>query len=132
MGYVKGDTVFDLQKTISLKNRAESLKILNALLNEGVQNHQKILPAIASRLRQLLLLKQYLNRGVAQKEAIEKAGSNFFYNRYLLDAVGKHGTRELVGKLLLVMESDMEIKSGKKPLKFALEILVSELCRPGQ
>ncbi|GAF72725.1 unnamed protein product, partial [marine sediment metagenome] len=130
LGYVKGSSVFDLQKAITFRDVKGALRILNALLNENAYKNQIFaLSAIASRLRHLALIKTMLRQGVRGDGILSRLGLRPFYNRYLIEASANFTDIELAGGFSSVLDTDVEIKTGKKPFRLALEMLVMDICR---
>ncbi len=128
LGYVKGSTVFDLQKSITFKNVEDSLKILKLLLDEKPGSQVMILSAIAARLRHIALAGILLKQDKTEREITDSLGINYFYNKYLVKASCKFTDRELANDFSRLLTADVEIKTGKKPARLALEMLVMDIC----
>ncbi len=128
LGYVKGITVSDLQKAITYKDVKGSLRIMNALLDENSRSQVMILAVISTRLRQLALAKAMLKQGRSEEAIIKNFGINLFYNRYLVKASCNFTDNELEKGFSCVLNADVEIKTGKKPPRLSLELLVMKIC----
>jgi len=116
--------IFELIDALGERNIKKAYSLLSELISFG-ENESYILSMIAYQFRNLLIVKEFLEKGrpldsiglhpYALKKA--KIQANNFTNKQL---------REIYGKLL---EADINIKTGNLKPHVALDLLISEFLR---
>jgi DNA polymerase III subunit delta len=86
--------------------------------------------ALAWSLRQLLKLKSALDTGASLDEAARKAGIYpTFRAREHAQKLRAFRPRELERWLLVIQETDLALKSSRRPAEAILEDMLTRLCR---
>jgi len=127
IGHFKGNSIFELLKAITRKNSKESLEILSRLIETG-ESPAGILIRIAKRIRQIICAKELLEQKIAPAEIIEEVGLHPFFDRDFTSQVQDLDVKELLTNFSRMLHADWEIKVGRKPAQFVLELLILDLC----
>ncbi len=121
--------VFNLIDNISAKNRKKSLFELHQLL-EGGQNELYILSMIVYQFRNLLIVRDFLERGTtSQWDMAKKAGLHPFVAGKTLAQAKNYTLDDLKTIYALLLEYDIKMKTGQIAPATGLDLLVVKLCQ---
>lgn len=105
---------------------------LHKLLDEG-KHPMGILASIAAQIRSLLEVKDLAERGLSAQEIAKVKGWRSDYAaRMRLKEAANFSASRLEAILELLLEIDLDIKTGKIESLLALDILVARLCLTSQ
>lgn len=120
--------VFNLIDNIGAKNRKRALQELHQLLEAG-QNELYILSMIVYQFRNLLIVRDFVERGVTnQYDIAKKASLHPFVAGKTLAQAKNYTIEELKKIYALLLDYDIAIKTGKIDSKTALDLLIVKLC----
>ncbi|MBF0507788.1 MAG: hypothetical protein HQK57_02550 [Deltaproteobacteria bacterium] len=148
----KENALYELQEAIVLKDVSKGLKLIEAMLDQGLHTLQ-VLAALTTQVRRLILARDVLdNRGIfthgmnyptfqkdvhsqlsVKKGSAEENSFNTMgpYPMFLLLQKAKKFTlAELFRDLELLLEADLELKGSPPNPTMVLEKLTIDLCRP--
>lgn len=121
--------VFNLIDNIGIKNKKKSLQELHQLLDSG-QNELYILSMIVYQFRNLLIVRDFMDRGVSnQYDLAKKAGLHPFVAGKTLAQAKNYTIDGLKTIYALLLDYDIKIKTGKMEAKTALDLLTVKLCQ---
>lgn len=119
--------VFDLIDAMGAKNRRRALQELHQLLEAG-QNELYILSMIVYQFRNLLVVRDFLERGTnSQWEIAKKAKLHPYVAQKTLIQAKNYNLENLKKIYQLLLEQDLAIKTGQINPKTALDLLVIKL-----
>jgi DNA polymerase-3 subunit delta len=122
-------TIFELMEMVSLKNIADSLKILERFLAEEDKRYAplQVIGMLNRQIRLLWQTKEVLTKGGGFGEVAEKLGRNRFKARDFMNQAGYWSKEELEKGLKVLYEADGWLKTGSRP-KPVLEKVIISLC----
>jgi len=127
IGRSRTDSIFDLLRAITRKDSRHSIEILAKLLESG-EKPVRILARISERIRQIILAKELLEQKVLPSKIIEEVGLHPFFDKDFISQIQYFSMEELLSSFDNLVRADWEIKVGKKPAEFVLELLILNLC----
>jgi DNA polymerase-3 subunit delta len=119
------ESVFTLTDALGHGDRAEALRLLNRLIDDG-QPPLLLLSMLVRHFRQLWKAQQLLEQGVAHKELPRRIGINPYFLGGLLEQARRWSSRQLGDAFPRFLDVDLALKSGGDP-RAHLERLVLEL-----
>jgi DNA polymerase-3 subunit delta len=119
--------LFDLVDALGQGNRSRALAAMHVLFEHG-ERPERILGMVARQVRLLLQAKDAVNRGDAPDAVGRLLGLPPFPTRKLLDQVRLFNLSQLLAMHRRVLETDLQIKTGRLLPALALELLVAELA----
>lgn len=120
--------IFDLIDAIGAKNQKKALYELHALLEAG-QNELYILSMIVYQFRNLLIVRDFLDRGTTnQYDLAKKAKIHPYVAGKTLAQARSYGLDELKNIYAKLLDFDCAIKTGKMESRTALDLLTVKLC----
>lgn len=120
--------VFNLIDSVGAKNQQQSLRELHQLLDAG-QNELYILSMIVYQFRNLLIVRDFIERGTSnQWDIAKKAGLHPFVAGKTLNLARNYSIDSLKNIYSTLLEQDIAIKTGQIDPKTALDLLVIKLC----
>ena len=126
--------VFELVDALAQGNRSRALSALHVLFEQG-ERPERILGMVARQVRLLLQGKDAVGRGEAPDAVGRLLGLSPFPARKVLDQVRLFSLSQLLAMHRRVLETDLQIKTGRLEPALALELLVAEFAseaRPPQ
>ena len=122
-------TIFELMEMVSLKNIADSLKVLDRFLSEEDKRYAplRVIGMLNRQIRLLWQAKEVLMKGGGFEEVAEKLGRNRFKARDFMNQARYWSKEELEKGLKVLYEADGWLKSGSRP-KPVLEKVIISLC----
>ena len=126
VGYTKAENIFQLTQAIVEKNLSQALKILKDL---SLSKERET--SINYRLGDHFL-KMYQVKASKDQNIYNLAHALRIYSSYIMEYQNQaknFSLDQLEKGLSLLYQADSDLKSGKIPEKFLLELLVYELCR---
>jgi DNA polymerase-3 subunit delta len=122
-------TIFELMGTVSVKNIADSLKVLERFLAEEDKRYAplQVIGMLNRQIRLLWQTKAVLMKGGGFQEVAEGLGRNRFKTRDFMNQARYWSKEELERGLKLLYEADGWLKSGSRP-KPILEKVIISLC----
>lgn len=121
---------FGLSNAIGQRNARRAYDQLRKELDEG-QNPMAILHSIAAQVRALIEVKDMAERGLSPAEiAAAKGWRSDYAAKMRLREAANFSMRRLEEILEILLETDVEIKSGRLEAALALDILIARLCAP--
>jgi DNA polymerase-3 subunit delta len=126
VGYTKTENVFQLNQAIGEKKLNQALKILKDLsLSKGKET--SIIFMLGDHF-----LKLYQIKASAEKNMYNLAHLLRIYHGSVQEYQNQaknFSLEQLEKGLSLIYQADLDLKSGKMPQKFIVELLIYELCR---
>jgi DNA polymerase-3 subunit delta len=122
-------TIFELMEKVSVKNIADSLKVLERFLAEEDKRYAplQVIGMLNRQIRLLWQTKEVLMKGGGFVEVAEGLGRNRFKTRDFMNQAGYWSKKELERGLKVLYEADGRLKSGSRP-KPVLEKVIISLC----
>lgn len=119
---------FGLTNAIGHRNAAKAFDQLHKLLDEG-KHELAILASIATQIRGLLEIKDMAERGLTPPEIAKLKGwkSDYAVKMRLQEAANFSAAR-LEEILEMLLQIDLDIKTGRIESKLALDTLIARLC----
>lgn len=128
VGRTVADTAFELIEAIAQKRASNALSILSSLLREG-KKASEITGLIGWQLRRIWRAKELLSEGNSK----DKIAKELRINRHFLDKFIKQvrafQAQKLKEDFQILLEADLDIKTGHLREKVILELLIIRLCR---
>lgn len=119
---------FGLANAIGQRNAAKAYDQLYKQLDEG-KHPMAILGSIAAQIRNLLEVKDMAERGMSALEIAQKKGWKSDYAATMrLREAAKFSVARLEAILELLLQIDLDIKTGRVEPKLALDTLIARLC----
>ncbi len=126
--YVEDAENFGLANAIGQRNARKAYDQLHKLLDEG-KHPMAILASIATQVRGLLEVKDMAERGMLPREiAARKNWRSDYAVRMRLKEARNFSTARLVEILEMLLEIDLNIKTGRMDNLLALDTLIARLC----
>jgi len=119
----------DIFKTIdalSLKNKAQALKLLQKHLERG-DSPLYLLSMITYQFRNLLAVKELAGKGLMYNSIVKRSGLHPFVVKKNYFASSKFSFEELKVIYGKIFQVDMDIKTGKIEQETALDLLVAQI-----
>lgn len=126
---VKPGIESDIFKTIDAlasKNKKQALNLLHKHLDEG-EAPLYLLSMIAYQFKNLLILKELIEKGLPYQAIIKKSGLHPFVVQKTYYACSQFSLPELKKIYQKVFQVDSDIKTGKIDAETSLDLLVSEI-----
>lgn len=126
---VKPGIESDIFKTIDAlasKNKKQALNLLHKHLDEG-EAPLYLLSMIAYQFKNLLILKELIEKGLPYQAIIKKSGLHPFVVQKTYYACSQFSLPELKKIYRKVFQVDSDIKTGKIDAETSLDLLVSEI-----
>ena len=120
-------TVWELVRAISARSPATALRALNRLLRDGTKPPW-IIAALAHETRLLWHVKSLLDRGRSAAHIQEHLGKPDWLVRRILQTVRNASTERLRANHGLLLQADMQCKTGQGSDRWIVENLVLQLC----
>lgn len=126
--YTEDAEDFGLSNAIGQKNAQKAYDQLHKMLDED-KHPMAILGSIATQIRGLLEVKDMAERGMSPQEIAQKKGwkSDYAAKMRLRDAA-KFSVVRLEEILDMLLEIDLNIKTGRVDSQLALDSLIARLC----
>jgi DNA polymerase-3 subunit delta len=122
----KVHSIFDLQNSIGLKNKAASLKIAFNLLENGTEIPQ-IVGMLTKYFTILSKLGSLLHSGLSDNEIATRAGIYpYFYSSYL-KAKNQFSTKDLYNSVNALLKADISLKTTSKDKKTIITEMIAEM-----
>ena len=126
--YIEDAEDFGLANAVGQRNAPKAFDQLHKLLDEG-RHPMAILSSIAVQIRGLLEVKDMAERGMSPQEIARIKGWRSDYAaRMRLREAANFSSSRLEEILELLLEIDLNIKTGKIDMLLALDTLVARLC----
>ena len=122
------ETIFNLVDAINKQDAKWLFKIINDLFDQKKQPHE-ILGYLGWYLRIMQKINMLKRQGVAESVLPSALGYNPGYARRLLFQSQKYPLSRIEKWNALLVRTDMDIKTGKKPAGVALDMLLTEFLR---
>jgi len=120
--------IFELIDAVGAQNRKKSLQELHQLLENG-EPELRILTMIVYQFRNLLMVRDFIDRGVVnQYDMAKKAGLHPFVAQKTLAQAKNYTLDGLKSTYKLLLDYDVQIKTGKIEARTALDLLIMKLC----
>ncbi|MBF0509836.1 MAG: hypothetical protein HQK57_13045, partial [Deltaproteobacteria bacterium] len=149
----KENALYELQEAVTMKDASKALRLIEAMLDQGLHTLQ-VLAALISQVRRLILARDVIDKAgmvppginyqtfqkdvynrLAVKKGSEEENSFNTMGPYpmflLLQRARKFTLTELFRALELLLEADLELKGSPPNPTMVLEKLAIDLCRPG-
>jgi len=124
----KTENIFSLMDAVGEKNRAKAFYFLDGMLETG-NKPLTLLSSMTGHVRKLLRAKVLLEKGMAQGEVIQTIGGNPYAAEKAIDQSKNHTTAGLKRAMLVLSETDFELKNGRVSDRIILEKMILDLCR---
>jgi DNA polymerase-3 subunit delta len=122
---------FGLANAIGQRNAHKAYDQLYKLLDEG-KHPMAILGSIAAQTRGLLEVKDLAERGMSPMEIANKKGwSSDYAAKMRLREAARFSTSRLEEILAMLLQIDLDIKTGRVDSRLALDTLIARLCAAG-
>jgi len=126
VGYTKAENISQLAQAIVEKNLSQALKILKDL-SLSKERETSINYKLGDHFLKLYQVKASKDQNIYNLAHALRTRSNFIIEYQ--DQAKNFSLEQLEKGLALLYQADSDLKSGKMPEKFLLELLVYELCR---
>lgn len=128
--YVEEAENFGLANAIGQRDARRAYDQLHKMLDEG-KHALAILASIATQIRGLLEVKDMAERGMSPQAIAQKKGwRSDFAAKMRLKEAARFSTARLEGILELLLQIDLDIKTGRIDNELALDTLIARLCAP--
>jgi DNA polymerase-3 subunit delta len=125
---VRQGSVWDLIDALGKRRVGGALAIL-ADVYDPRDGGLRLLGAVAWSVRQMVKFDSALRAGASESEAAAKAGVPPFKARDVAQAVRSAPPGALATWLRLLAETDLALKSSRRPAQAVLETMLIEMCR---
>lgn len=120
--------IFNLIDSIGAKNKKRALQELHNLIENG-QNELYILSMIVYQFRNLLIVRDFVERGVSnQYDLSKKASLHPFVAGKTLSQARNYTIDNLKKIYQMLLDFDLKMKTGQLEPRTALDLLVVKLC----
>lgn len=125
----KIDTVFEFSKALANRDIESALRMMQILLRdpEAPYNLLGAVGAVAKNFRQLVLIRELLDRRVPSEDIGRQLKINPYFFREMLAQAKRFRMEELRKIFILLHEFDVGLKSGARH-ETVLQMLVFEVC----
>ncbi|MDP2891540.1 MAG: hypothetical protein Q8O09_00185, partial [Bacillota bacterium] len=107
------------------KDVQKGMEMLQTLLRQG-ENPQAVTGAAASRLREMLRAKLYLESGLSRQQAVAALGGNPYAAGRAVAECSRYSTKRLSSALMKLAETDFAVKTGRAQQRTGLECALIE------
>lgn len=121
------ESVFDLTDALGEGRRAEALRLLNRLLDEG-QAALMVLAMLTRHFRQLWKTRELVAQGAPQKDLPGMIGISPYFLKGLVRQSGYFGPAEYREVFERFLEIDLALKSSGGDARALLEGLIIDVC----
>ena len=121
------DRIFDMIDAIAGGRAEQALRLYDDLVALK-EPPIKILVLLTRQFNLLLQVKELQRLGGTQKSISEQTGAPFFQIKKCLYQASRFTEEALRRRLLRLIESDADIKSGNLKDSLAVELLIAEFC----
>ena len=122
---------FGLANAIGQRNAPKAYDQLNKLLDEG-RHPMAILASIAAQVRGLIEVKDMAERGMSPMEIARMKGWGSDYPAKMrLREAARFSAARLEDILAMLLQIDLDIKTGRVDSRLALDTLIARLCTFG-
>jgi DNA polymerase-3 subunit delta len=118
--------VFKTIDAIAANNKKRALKLLNSLFEKG-EKPSFLIAMLKFQFRNLLLIKDLIERGKTQREIILSLNLHSFLVRKLFPLAKRFNKEKLKRIYFQIFNLENKIKTGKIDPKLSLEIFVSQI-----
>jgi DNA polymerase-3 subunit delta len=125
---VLSHTIFDLTRAMGMKKRAEALKILDEMVENG-EKPLKILTMMVRQFRLIWMAKDMRSQGMKEKDIGKALGLPDFVLTRILSQLENFSPSELEEGYRRFSEADMALKSRSLSKRVVLENLIIRLCQ---
>jgi len=122
----KTDTVFELANALGSRNIERAIRQLQILMRDADAPYM-LVGALARHFRQLCMIRELMDRRVAQDEISKRVKINPYFLKGMISQAQKFRMDEYRKILLLLHEIDMGLKSGGRQGAL-FEMLLFEIC----
>lgn len=126
---VKVDSIWALVDAVAMRDVRQASAAAASLLSDR-EPPLRILALVARQLRTVARMRDALQRGLSDEDAVKAAGAPPFKARALRAAAKRFDFAELTRAFRVLAETDRLLKGSKVPGDVVLERTVLELCRP--
>jgi len=119
--------IFEFIDAIGGKNKENASILLTKLLESG-ENELYILTMIIYQYRNMLIVQDYLKRGIHPSQIAKMAKIHPFVVQKITSILKKHQEALLIAHYLDLGEYDSAIKTGRLDIKVALLMIISKFC----
>lgn len=126
LGVLREHTVWELTDALARRDAGASLTLLSRLLDEA-KAPEMIIGALRFQYRQLLILKDLMQRGAPQRQLAERAGIKFRFDRAAAQAKAFR-LAELHDIYKSLFDLENSIKSAAVEARWLFERLVLQIC----
>lgn len=120
--------LFGFLDLLAAQKSGEALGLLKPLLQSG-EKEGKILAMIAFQFKNLLIVKDFLEKGLKTQEIIAKSGLHPFVCRKTLALSPHFDLGRLKENFNLITQLEIELKTGKIEPRLGLDLLVFRLTK---
>jgi DNA polymerase-3 subunit delta len=124
------DTVFNLVDALNKKDAKWLFRVMDDLFDQKKQPHE-IIGYIGWYMRLMQKIVGMKMSGEADDEIIRKAGVKPYHAKKLISEARKYPARRIEEWNSALMKADIDIKTGKKPPKLALEMMLTGMLSGG-
>lgn len=126
--YIEEAENFGLANAIGQRNARRAFDQLHKMLDEG-RHPMSILASIATQIRGLLEVKDMAERGLSPQEIAQRKNWRSDYAVKMRLREGRNFSTERLESILeMLLEIDLNIKTGKTDNLLALDSLIARLC----
>ena len=116
--------IFDMVRAVTEKNQKRALDLYYDLLTLK-EPPMRILFLLAKQFRQLLLVKEYTEEGVAQPEMASRLGVPSFVVRNIASCARSYRISELRQAVTDFVDAEEAVKTGRLDERLAVELLIT-------
>lgn len=121
------ESVFDLTDALGEGHRAEALRLLNRLLNDG-QAPLMVLAMLTRHFRQLWKTRELVAQGTSHKDLPRIIGISPYFLKGLVRQSGFYGAGEYRSVFQRFLATDLALKSSAGDSRTLLEGLIINIC----
>jgi len=119
--------IFTLTDALARKDLKTAQKIIKNITDSGETLHS-VLGMITFQFRNIILLKIAEEEKIPKEEVIKKTGIHPFVFQKTSSQIKNFTLEQLKEIYRLILQTDIDIKTGKKEEKLALDLLVIKIC----
>jgi DNA polymerase-3 subunit delta len=124
---LKEYNIFSLQNAIGKKNKSDSVKIINNMLDNGI-NLTYIIYMLTRYFSGLSRIKELNEKKVHIQAAAKIVGANYYYNDYL-NARSRYSDKDLYKAAQALLKADLSIKTSIADDKTVVTIMLAEIMQ---
>ena len=121
-------TVFDLISAIRRRQINDSLRILQALRQEGKETCHGIIALLFWQLKRMSKAKKLLGQRLSVKEIGRQLNIHNFFIEQFINEVKGFSPEKFKNSFKFLLAADTEIKTGIRRPEITLELLIVRLC----